>query len=250
MGVRPTEIGSILAHEGRRIRDTLHEAALQHRQWRGGLEGRLRIGVGTLLAHSLLPRFLVHPLVKTWNVALKIEVEAAEQLLARLKREELDLAVTQIDPIFAHQNLSLTNIFDETVGFYVGDKHPLARCNLVSLKELTCCEFVSVGSFSSVIEDAFACANQPPPVCNFEFFGDVAMALHLLATGAYVAAMPDFLMRHLCDARTFVRLPVPYTSAPRAVVASVRQDMEGHPLIKSFQQRFRAFVAELSAIQK
>lgn len=250
MGAAPTEIGVALAREGRRIRDSLNEAALQHRQWRSGLEGRLRIGVGTMLAHSLMPQFLASPLVASWNVALKIDVAAADQMLARLKAQELDLALTQMDPLLAQQGLSLTSIFEETVGFYVGDRHPLARRRTIAIRDLARHDFVTTGAFSGVIDDAFASVGLPPPVRKMEFDGDVAMALHLVASGRYVAAMPDFLMGHLCDDRRFVRLAVPYQSAPRVVAASVRREMDGHPLIRSFQKRFSAFVGQLASIQK
>ncbi|HEY8578731.1 MAG TPA: LysR family transcriptional regulator, partial [Beijerinckiaceae bacterium] len=244
-GVTPTEIGAILAREGRRIRDSLHEADLEHRQWKSGLEGRLRIGVGTLLAHSLMPRFLTHPLASDWNVSLKIEVEAADSLLERLKRQELDLAVTQIDPVFAPSGLRTTALFEETVGFYAGAAHALARRRKVAMADLSGCRFVSVGAFSRDMLEAFAEAGAAAPVSRLEFHGDVAMALHLLAAGGHVAAMPDVLMAHLSDGRAFVRLPVAWRSAPRVIAASTRQDKAGHPLIQAFEKRFAAFLGQV-----
>jgi molybdate transport repressor ModE-like protein len=247
-GARPTEIGRILSREGRRIRVSIQEASTQHRQWSSGLEGRLRIGVGTLLAHSLMPKFLVHPLARSWNVALRIEVEPAERLLARLKEQELDVVLTQMDPVLVHSGLVIERIFDETIGFFAGETHPLAARSAVTMAELSACRFVSAGTFANEIEEAFSASAMVAPIGRFEFFGDVAIALHLLTTGDYVAAMPSFLMRHLCDGRRFVQLPVPYASAPRTVAFSVQQVFEGHPLIRNFQKRFRAFVAEVSAI--
>ena len=48
-GVTPTAIGAALAREGRSIRDALRQADLDLGHWKGGLAGRLKIGVGTML---------------------------------------------------------------------------------------------------------------------------------------------------------------------------------------------------------
>src|SRR5487761_575723 len=51
-GVIPTRIGASLARIGRQISHSLKQAETEYQHWRAGLHGTLRVGVGTMLAHS------------------------------------------------------------------------------------------------------------------------------------------------------------------------------------------------------
>lgn len=245
-GVTPTRIGEVLAREGYAIRDALINAGQEVGHWKEGLEGRLRIGVGTMLAHSLMPRFLEDDRTAEWKVALRIEVERPNRLIERVWTRGLDIALVEIDPYFPKEELEQLPVFEDRRAFYGGESHPLARRRKVSAADIETARQVIVGAY-----DEYRLLRPDVPARGdggqqrVELTGDVAIALHLLATGKYVAMLPEFVMAHLCDSRTFVRLPYKGRMPSRMLSVWYRTDMTGHPLIKSFCQRFLAFASTL-----
>ncbi|MBI3436554.1 MAG: LysR family transcriptional regulator [Proteobacteria bacterium] len=245
-GVTPTHIGAALAREGRTIRDALRQADLDLGHWKGGLDGRLRIGVGTMLAHSLMPRFLAHVRGTRWNVALRIDVEGANRLIDRVRSRELDVAIVQIEPQFSKEGLRQITLFDDRRAYFAGARHPLAGKKSVTARDITRSLHITVGAFSDqrsmLLENSATAAGNGPTI---ELSGDVAIALHLLATGAYVAALPEFVMKHLCDDRRFARLAYHGELPSRTLSIWYRDDMGGHPLIKDFCRRLLRFTSQL-----
>lgn len=245
-GVTPTAIGAALAREGRSIRDALRQADLDLGHWKGGLDGRLRIGVGTMLAHSLMPRFLAQMRGTRWKVALRIDVEGPDRLIDRVRSRDLDAAILQIEPYFPKEGLTQVTLFEDKRAYFAGARHPLAQKKSVTAKDLSRALYVTVGAFSerrtTLFEGSEADGGDGPRI---ELSGDVAIALHLLVTGAYIAALPEFVMKHLCDERRFIRLAHHGEMPSRTLSIWHREDMGGHPLIKDFCRRFVGYVAAL-----
>lgn len=245
-GVTPTAIGAALAREGRSIRDALRQADLDLGHWKGGLAGRLKIGVGTMLAHSLMPQFLELQSGSRWKVALRIDVEGPDRLIDRVRSRDLDAAIVQIEPYFPKEGLKQISLFEDKRAYFAGARHPLARKKPVTEKDIRRALHVTVGAFSerrtTIVEES-----RPDGGPKIELSGDVSIALHLLATGAYIAALPEFVMTHLCDEREFIRLEYRGRMPSRTLSIWHREDMGGHPLIKDFCRRFVEYVAALRA---
>jgi DNA-binding transcriptional LysR family regulator len=245
-GVTPTSIGAALAREGRSIREALRQADLDFGHWKSGLDGRLRIGVGTMLAHSLMPQFLAHVAGSRWKVALRIDVEGPDRLIDRVRSRELDAAIVQIDPYFAKEGLAQITLLEDQRAYYAGALHPLAQKKSVTRKDIARAAHITVGAFASrrlsVSGNLMPDMGEGPRI---ELSGDVAIALHLLATGGYIAALPRFVMEHLCDERRFVRLAYHGEMPSRTLSIWYREDIGGQPLIKDFCRRLVDYVSAL-----
>ncbi|HTY70502.1 MAG TPA: LysR family transcriptional regulator [Alphaproteobacteria bacterium] len=246
-GVTPTTIGAALAREGRSIRDALQQAELDLRHWKGGLDGRLRIGAGTMLAHSLMAKFLEHVARDGWNVALRIDVERADRLIDRVRSRELDAAIVQIDPNFPKEGLRQVALFEDRRAYFAGARHPLARQKTVGARDIARCRHITVGAFRAHRATLEPTVADRADGLTIELSGDVAMALHLLSTGQYVAALPEFVMSHLCDGRRFVRLRYRGEMPSRTLSIWHRDDMGGRPLIREFCRRMVAYVSMLQS---
>jgi DNA-binding transcriptional LysR family regulator len=245
-GVTPTTIGAALAREGRSVRDALRQADLDLGHWKAGLAGRLKIGVGTMLAHSLMPHFLELQSGSRWKVALRIDVEGPDRLIDRVRSRDLDAAIVQIEPYFPKEGLKQISLFEDKRAYFAGVHHPLAQKKPVTEKDIRKALHVIVGAFSerrtTIGEDS-----RPDGGPRIELSGDVSIALHLLATGAYIAALPEFVMTHLCDEREFIRLEYRGKMPSRTLSIWHREDMGGHSLIKDFCRRFVGYVTGLRA---
>ena len=243
-GIIPTRVGVSFAREGRKIAHSLKQAETEYQRWRSGLDGTLRVGVGTMLAHSLMAIFLDHPLTTKWRIALLLSVEGIGRLLDQVQRDELDLAITLGDALDAPSGLKRHVLFEETIGFYVAPTHSLAMRRSVSLGELSHAEFLAVGTIFQNVAEVFRSAKLEVNAPRLSFSGDVAMALHLLARGRHVAVLPDTLMGNICDGRKYVRLQLKMDFPHRIIAAWHRKDMEGHPLVSEFLRRYNYFLQE------
>jgi len=245
-GVTPTHIGAALAREGRSIREALRQADLDLGHWKSGLDGRLRIGVGTMLAHSLMPKFLAQIGRTRWKVALRIDVEGPDRLIDRVRSGGLDAAIVQIEPYFSKEGLSQITLFEDKRAYYAGVRHPLAQKKSIGRKDIAKALHVTIGAFAR--RRPAATKGLPEDIGEgprIELSGDVVIALHLLATGNYIAALPQFIMEHLCDDRKFVRLAYRGAMPSRTLSVWYREDMGGHPLIKDFCRRLVKYVTAL-----
>jgi len=244
-GVSPTAIGAALAREGRMIRDAMGQAEGELRQWRQGQEGRLRVAVGAMLARSIMPGFVAQLLQSKWNVGLRVSVDGAERLLDRVRRAEIDVAISPAQVHYAADDLTQTWMFEDRIGLYCGERHPLAGRRKVSVADLVAATWVTVGVLSGAQDTTAEILGKigiQGAQTAIEFSGDVSMALNLVDTGHYLIAAPERLMRHLDDPRRFVRLPFSADMPRRDIALWRRRDMDEHPLIEEFSRRFLAYV--------
>jgi len=201
-----------------------------------------------MLAHSLIPQFLAHVRRTHWKVALRIDVEGANRLIDRVRSRDLDAAIVQIEPYFYKEGLKQITLFEDKRAYYAGERHPLAGKKSVTLKNIARSQHIIVGAFSgqrhAPLENSTANVGNGPMI---ELSGDVAIALHLLTTGTYIAALPEFVMEHLCDERRFIRLAYHGEMPSRTLSIWYREDMGGHPLIKDFCRRLVRYISALRA---
>ena len=71
-GVSPTEIGRRLAEEGRRILQRTETAQTMINEWKHGLAGELRVGVGPMLAATLMGEFFAGLMNEPPGYSLKL----------------------------------------------------------------------------------------------------------------------------------------------------------------------------------
>jgi DNA-binding transcriptional LysR family regulator len=250
-GVTATSMGNVLAVEGRAIRSSLRAAGLNLDNWKRSLDGRLRVGAGTMIAHSLMARFLANPSTEGWNVALWIDVGGANRLIERVCSNELDVCVVQCDPEFSKAGLTRLTLFEDKRAYYASKTHPLANRDIVSQDDIYNARHIAVGVFPDLIPQA-----NPSGIGSFksgpriELSGDLAIALHLLSTGKYIASISEFVMAHLCESRTFKKLRYSGLMPRRMFSVWYMDDMRGHPLINEFCGRLRRFTSDLLARKK
>lgn len=248
-GVAPTAIGAALARQGRMIRDAIGQAEGEVEQWRQGQDGRLRVAIGAMLARSIMPGFVSHVLQSKWNVGLRVSVDGAERLLDRLRRAELDVVLSPAQLHYPADDLIQDFMFEDRIGLFASQRHPLARRKLVSAADLAAATWATVGVLSGARDttrEILSRIGVDGARTAIEFSGDISMALNLVHNGAYLMAAPSFLMRHLDDTRTYVELPFEAEMPRRDVAMWRRQDMKDHPLVDEFKRRFQAYVRNLS----
>ena len=246
-GVTPTAVGELLAREGRTIRDALWQAEAGLANWQSSLDGKLHLGVGTMLAHSIMPAFLADLATSQLNIALRIDVASADKLLEHVRARKLDLAIVEFGPFVQREGLAELPLIDDPRAFYVGETHPLANAARVTAAQLQAASHIRVGSFSDEWNGPWKGSTASSGGSTIELSGDVSIALHLLATGRFVAMLPQCVMRNLSDPRPFRQLAYKGPMPSKRLSIWRRVELGGHPLVERFSKRFTKFMQDLQS---
>lgn len=121
--VLPTEAGATFLAQAERIIQEQHQLQELVSQLKGSLQGSLKIGIIPTLAPYLLP-YIGGPFVRAYpNIHLQVEELTTEQIVARLKKDELDagLLVTPLHDKAIREEV----LFFEEIYLYVHPEHQL-----------------------------------------------------------------------------------------------------------------------------
>ena len=192
-GVTATDIGARLAAEGRAILRSSEQAQTVVQEWRSGLSGELRVGVGPMLAATIMGDFIAETIEAPPSYSLKMHCEVAARLAKRLKNNELDVAIIPYDLDRKDDGLHRENLFREHLSIFVGEDDPLAGRTNVSPQELADYHWISVGAISGLFDitretlDRLGLLMVTPAT---EITGDVTMTFRLLEKTKSCSMLP------------------------------------------------------------
>ncbi len=192
-GVTATDIGMRLAQEGREIMRRSEKAQTAIQEWRHGLAGELRIGVGPMLGASLMGDFLVKTVLDPPQYAVKIYCEYAARLVDRLKNDQLDAAIIPYDLNRSEESLLREQLFQDQLAVFVGANDPLANAEKISPQALQNHQWISIGEISGLFNTAretLDLLGLPSTVPRLEITGDVHMIFHILRTTKSCSILP------------------------------------------------------------
>lgn len=134
MPVIPTEMGEILIAQAKRV--VMESKAIFETiaQLKGDVGGILRLGIIPTLAPYLLPLFIKAFINKYPNVRLQVQEMVTEDILKKLKNDELDLGivVTPLD----ESGIDEKPIFYEKFYAYLSKNHPLLKKESVKIVDI------------------------------------------------------------------------------------------------------------------
>ncbi len=136
----PTETGKRIIEQARK---TLHESRKIEemiRMEKGEMTGTLNIGIIPTLSPYLLPLFINQFLERYPEIHLNVEELVTEEILRRLKTEELDLGLL-VSPL-DESTLRTRTIFHEEFIAYVSHRSPLFQKEKLSYKDLDTSELL------------------------------------------------------------------------------------------------------------
>lgn len=134
MPVIPTEIGVQLIEQARRVVSESKGIYETVAQMKGDVAGLIKIGIIPTLAPYLLHLFIGKFLDKYPKVQLQIEELITEEVVKRLKNDELDLGI--VSTPLNEQGILEKPLFYEKFYAYFSDKHPLLKKGSVEADEL------------------------------------------------------------------------------------------------------------------
>ena len=201
-GVAPTEIGRRLAEEGRSILRNSEQAQTAIEEWKHGMAGELRIGVGPMLATTIMGDFFAEMVEKPPTYSLKIHCEVASRLTNRLNTDMLDVAIIPYDLNRGNDSLVRTMLFQDRLSVFVGADDPLSRQKQVSPEALSGHLWVGVGEVSGLFDvnrEMLTRIGLPDITPKVENNGDVTMTFRMLEKSRACTMLPYRTLAPYCE---------------------------------------------------
>lgn len=134
MPVIPTEIGIQLIEQAKRVVSESKGIYEMIAQLKGNIGGMIKIGIIPTLAPYLLHLFVGNFLEKYPKVQLQVEEVITEEVVKRLKNDELDLGI--VSTPLNEQGILEKPIFYEKFYAYFSKGHPLLKNKSIEADEL------------------------------------------------------------------------------------------------------------------
>ncbi len=209
-GSVPTAFGRALINRSVAALDELRQGVKELEFLADPATGEVMIGGLAAMVGGLLPRIvaelrLAHPRL-TCNVT---QVLTSPGLYDNLRNRTFDLIIGRLPAQPLDADLASERLFDEPVSIVVGKNSPLARRKKLSIPDLLGEPWVlpqpgtQVGSLVDEIFGAGGGRPTAPVICS-----SVEMYWGLLATGQFIAALPQSLLRFAPQRNAVVELPI------------------------------------------
>jgi DNA-binding transcriptional LysR family regulator len=196
-GVIPTEIGRRLAEDGREIMRRSQQADAAVHQFRQGFKGELRVGVGPMLASTIMGDFLAETIEAAPDYGLKIYCEYAARLLDRLQRDQLDIAIMPYDLNRREGQLIRETLFQDRLAIFVGQHDPLVSQSSVAPSTLKDHKWIAVGEISGLFDvtrEILGHLGLSEVAPALENTGDVTMTFRMLERTKSCSMLPFRLL--------------------------------------------------------
>ena len=134
MPVIPTEIGEKVIAQAKRVVMESKGILELVADMKGEIEGTIKVGIIPTLAPNLLPLFIGNFIKKYPNVLLEVQEMVTEEILIRLKNDELDLGLV-VSPL-QEGGIVEKPIFYEKFFVYLSKEHPLLNLREIPVGDL------------------------------------------------------------------------------------------------------------------
>jgi DNA-binding transcriptional LysR family regulator len=233
-GVVLTEIGILLAEQGRKIGWDLKQADDVLNALKSDSPPTIRIGAGPLLAHLAINDFVLGATQTGGQASFDLQIGTARQLVSDLLHGHLDMAVMATPPDMRMEHLRSKQLVDEHIGLFAGPKSPLSGRNRIVDGEAI------AGASWIAIEAAFGTTSSHenmlsklgfayvPPVIQFNM--NIHGLLRALSVSDALCFLPARLTRLLTRGTGISEIPIAVKSEPRqiAIWHAADADLNSH----------------------
>lgn len=196
-GVVATDIGEKLAEKGRAVLSESESADDAVRLWRDGQLSEIRLGLGPLLAATLLPQLTELYMRRKWPYRLRLHSASAAPLIRRLNDHRLDMALAPAQLRLHQERLVQEVVFKDRLKIFAGTKSPLSKPNAkVTRADLENGNWLIAGARAGIHgteEEIFQYLGIEPKRIRMAISGDLQIPLHLLKTTDALIALPERL---------------------------------------------------------
>lgn len=246
-GVTPTVYGKSLYAHAKAIEGELSRAVAEIQQLREAEHRHIFVGALPSAAAGIIPEALVALSLSQPNLCVRVVEKQNFELMAALRRGELDLAIARAADA-PEPGLKQRTLFRDELKIVARPQHPLARDPRPRAADLAQHPWIFpvLGtSHRPLLEGLFRAAGVEPPRPKIEC-GSVQLAKTVLLGGDYLGVLPIHAMQAELRQGLLVALPVRSSTLSREIAAVYR---EHHPLSAGSAALIREIVSASRRLQ-
>lgn len=245
-GVSPTPIGERLAEQGRKIATSKHLAEESIALWKKGLHGELRVGVGPMLAHTVMGQFMAEYLLQNPSNSLRIKTATVSALISDLDRGELDILLAPSQMSLLKDDLIQEHLFADQLAVFARQGHPLTELPTpLEPATLSNFDYLITGAYSAIYGSTKEALQQQGINMRsipLYFTGDIQMPLEVLLQTDCLTVLGRKLALFSPYKDQIVELQLSRSLPNRDVVAWTKKDAFERPEIAAFIQQTKDFM--------
>lgn len=195
-GVSPTDYGTLFLDYATLVTTELERAVEELNELRGRGKGVVRVGAGATMMQYLLPQAVRAFVEGDATGSVTFQQGLRDDLVARLRRGEIDLLVGSVNPDQVDDDLRQELILNDRITVVASAGHPLAERESITLAQLAPYRWVlpdKSEAESDRLSYAFRTQNLPAPVCVVRTSSSVFMA-SVLKDSDYLSYLPAALI--------------------------------------------------------
>jgi DNA-binding transcriptional LysR family regulator len=209
-GSELTPMGEMIAERAERVMAATENLARDAALVAGGDAGAVRLGVGTMLKDTLLPRLLLKIVEAHPRLRLQIEFGEPNRLLPLVQSRELDLVLCTSNP--PNGSLAYVAALRAELMFVASPTHPLAAERPISIERLS--EFPCAGpSLPGYTASEFLRRASAADTLDAYTANDFDALMPLVCAGHAVLITPSFFVQEALRSGELVRLGVEWAGA-------------------------------------
>ena len=246
-GLRPTIYGKTMVSHVRMALANLERGQSSVAALKAGLSGQVRIGIIITVALTLVPQAIICTKGKAPKLSIGVEVGTSKDLLASLRRDELDFLIARIPELENDTDLGYEDLSEEIECVIARIGHPLASRDDLTLQDLSQARWIltsRVGILRNRVDAMFRNAGLECPTDVIEATS-MALILSLIQDTDYLHVIPLALANYYVQsgALTIIPIDIPCKMANFGIIT--RRDTVLTPGASLLLNQIRDLAAEL-----
>lgn len=247
-GVVATDIGERLAESGRKILAETVQADDALRQWHDGLNAEIKLGIGPLLAATLMPRFLLGAFSGTWPYVVKVSTASAAPLIESLNAGELDIVLAPSQLNLHQERLHQRVVFPDRLVIIAGAQSPLVKLGRkVGKDDLANAKWIVAGAKAGIHgteTEIFHHLGLEAPSTRLSVTGDLMIPFELLKISDALVVLPERLFNLLGEKNGACILDADIPLVRRDISIWMRKSDQFRPEFLHFEKVFSRYLEQ------
>lgn len=209
-GLRPTIYGRTMISHVRMALANLERGQNSVAALKAGLSGQVRIGIIITVALTLVPQAIIRTKRQAPKLSIGVEVGTSKDLLASLRRDELDFLIARIPELEDDSGLAYEDLSEEMECVVARVGHPLAARDNLTLQDLSQAAWIltsRVGVLRNRIDAMFRNAGLECPSDVIEATS-MALILSLIKDTDYLHVIPLTLANYYVQSGALAIIPI------------------------------------------
>ena len=247
-GVTPTELGARLGQLGREIAQQVIRADEAVAHWNMGLQGEIRLGVGPMLAISVMGEFLRQMFDQEWPYAIHVDAGYASRLVPALGKGHIDGAIIPTKLSAETEHFVQVPLFEDRLAIYSGPTHALANSpRALSPNDLQQEFWIETATTSGLFNntpdllDQLGISYQTP---KLKFSGDFLMCAHVVSQTNSLCILPETLVSRAQISTPLHKIAIDFQLPRRDVAFWTTKDKIDRPEVQHLIERLLTYVNE------